>query len=450
MARQFQFSLSVFFLVMISFFPVAKADPQFSLVGAVKYALEYNDELRAMSFALAAGKENIGIAESSFSPQVSFEERAMRTNNPGYVLSLKMDQHRFSGQDLSGAPSTFNEPGSNNDFQSTVSFEQPLFARKADLGIVMARQEYAAQTADYRRKKQEVALKVVQSYLAVQTAAQYIIANEKNLEDAKEHFRIAASRNKAGLGLYSDMLRAGTAVTDAEQRLVSSQKNFKVATRQLGLIIGIDGSADIAGVTTVPSAVKPIDYYNSAALVRPDILSLEIRYKNAQTNSELAQAGYLPTLGIGGAYQMNDRNRVLGSEGESWQIMAFLRWNIFDGNKSVNEVKKAKLILQEAGESLRGVKKAVLFKIYDAYLSVDEAAKNVELARASTASAEEGKRLIEMRYNASLSPIVDLLDAQVNLDNARATLVARENALQLAVAVLDFESGTILQSLAVE
>lgn len=450
MVKQFLLSIAVFSLVMISFLPLGEADQQFSLTGAVRYALENNDELRAAGFALEAGYQDIGIAKSSLAPHVAFEERAMRTNNPGYVLSLKLDQHQFSAQDLAGAPNTFNVPEAINDFQSTFVFEQPLLSRKADLGIAAARQESAAQAADYRRKRQEIALKVIQTFLSVQTDARYINANQKTLEDAQEHLRVATSRYKAGLGLYSDTLRAGTAVTDAEQRLVSAQKNYNVAKRQLGLIIGLEGSADILDAPPSSPSVKPISYYNSVALTRPDIASLELRHKNAQTSLELAQAGYLPVLGIGGSYQLNDRNRIFGSEGESWQVMAFLRWSVFDGDKTGSEIRKAKLKQREAGEYLSGMKKSVLFKVFDAYLSVDEAAKNVELARASVTSAEEGKRLIEMRYNASLSPIVDLLDAQSNLDNARANLVARENAYQLAVAVLDFESGIILKSLAIE
>jgi len=55
-----------------------------------------------------------------------------------------------------------------------------------------------------------------------------------------------------------------------------------------------------------------------------------------------------------------------------------------------------------------------------------------------------------LRYKGSLSPLVDLLDAQVNLDRSRANLVARKNEYEIAVARLNFESGTILQDLGIE
>ena len=451
MLKKLAVSLSMASLMILgSLSATSFAQPLFTLDGAVRYALENNDELRAMGFSLAAGNEDIAIAQSNLAPKLRFEERVMRTDNPGYVLSIKMDQHRFSARDLAGAPQTFNEPGPINDLQSSFSIEQPLFAPKADLGIVMAKKEYEAQTSDYRGKRQEVALKVTQAYLAVLTASQYVRTGEQNLEDANEHLRIADSRYRAGLGLYSDTLRSATAVSEAQQRLVSANKNWTVAKRQLGLVLGLDGSAEVADDPQVLPSVKALDYYNTAALTRPDIISLEFRYQNAKNNISLAKAGYLPSLGVAAGYQANDSAKVIGSSGDSWQITAFLRWDIFDGNKTASETKKANLKLQETALILQGLKRAVSLKVFSSYQSIDEAAKNVELAKSAVVSAEEGKRLVEMRYRASLSPLVDLLDAQVNLANARANLVAQSNGYLLAVAALDFESGTILKTLAIE
>ncbi|MBP2638517.1 MAG: outer membrane protein TolC [Firmicutes bacterium] len=438
--------LGLFCFGIINSFSIVQAEVPFSLDGAVEYALKNNEALKAASFSLDAEKQEIGIAKSTFSPVVSLEERAMRTNNPGYALSIKMNQHRFSALDLSGAPDTFNSPGTLNDYQTAITFEQLLISHQADLGIAMAQKSFAAKRADYEQKKQEIVINVVQSYLSVQTATQFKVVSEKTIADAQEHLRVAEARYTAGVGLYSDVLRAKTAVTDAQQRLISSEKNVNVAKRQLGLVIGIDGPAEINSVLPFEESVKPIEYYYSAALNRSDIVALNLQTENAGTNVKFAQAGHLPVLAISGTYQMNDANTLLGSEGDSWLVTALFKWNVFDGNKTASEVNKAKLKQMEMATGLAGLRKTVQFKVYDDYLAVEEAVKNVELAKDSLASAEEGKRLIELRYTSSLAPIVDLLDAQLNLDNARVSLVARENDYRYAVARLEFESGIILKA----
>ncbi|VBB07800.1 outer membrane efflux protein [Lucifera butyrica] len=443
-----------FFLLVLGIFlfavqPVLAAAPGLSVTGAIQEALNNNDEIKAASESLAAGKEEIGVANSRLLPKVTLEERALRTNNPGYVFSTKMDQGRFTLQDLQGAPDTFNQPGLINDFQTTVSIMQPVVAKEADIGITMARQEYAAQQADFIRKREEVAFAVVQAYLSLHTAAEYKTAAETALVDAREHLRIADSRYKAGLGLYSDMLRASTAVTGAEEKLVSVQKNLTVAKRQLGLLLGKAEPVEIDG--SFPSLpLRDIGYYTNTAKARADVKALELRCENSQNNVNLKAAGNLPTFSVGAGYQMNDPDKPFGSAGDNWQVMAVLQWNVFDGTRTEHESRKARRQLEESRIYLDGLKKKVAFQVYEAFAGVEEAAKNVELAQAALASAAEGKRLVEARYQNSLSPIVDVLDAQLNLDNARAGVVEKENNYRQALTKLSYSSGTLLTDFAIK
>jgi len=86
----------------------------------------------------------------------------------------------------------------------------------------------------------------------------------------------------------------------------------------------------------------------------------------------------------------------------------------------------------------------------EAWLTLEEAEKNRALADEELKTAEEGRRLVRVRYEGALSPLVDLLDAQVSFDRAQANRVARGNEYKLAIAALSFAGGTILQDLQVE
>jgi outer membrane protein TolC len=56
---------------------------------------------------------------------------------------------------------------------------------------------------------------------------------------------------------------------------------------------------------------------------------------------------------------------------------------------------------------------------------------------------------VRVRYENSLSPFVDLLDAQLNLDIARVQVIARKNELITAIARLNLESGTLFKELGI-
>ena len=67
------------------------------------------------------------------------------------------------------------------------------------------------------------------------------------MEDAREHLRVAKLRYDSETGLYSDILRANTALAEAEQRKVSAEKNLALAKRSLGLILGMTEPVDVQG-----------------------------------------------------------------------------------------------------------------------------------------------------------------------------------------------------------
>lgn len=443
------YSLTAFLVlaVLISAKNGSAEDKKYSLKEAITEALQNNHELNGFKHAALAVKQDISIASSSLLPKIIFEERFMRTNNPTYSFMAKLNQERFEQSDF--AVSSLNNPNPINDFQISISFEQPVLSPKAYPAIAIAKNESLAKNNEYERKKEETVFNVVKIYLSVHTAREYLKAAEKSVEDAKEHLRIAKLRYDAGLGLYSDVLRASTSAAETEQKLVSAQKALNTAKRALGLILGKDISVDSDDL--MPElTVMDINYYTAAALSRKDFQALKLRNENAKKNLAAARAGYLPYASIGGSYQLNDHKSPFGSEGKSWQITAFLRWDIFDGTRREDEITKAKHRIAGSEEYLNAAIKDIAYKVYEAHQSVEEARKNAEFAKAALKSAEEGKRLVKTRYENSLSPIVDLLDAQVSLDHARAGSVAKENEFKIAIAKLMYESGTILRDLKIE
>lgn len=427
--------------------PTIAEEQKLGLREAILISFADNHELKARQSSLAATQADIGIARSYLLPSLLFEEKYQRTANPTYSFMSKLNQERFTTQDF--AINSLNNPDPINDFQTLFSIEQPLFARKANIGLAMAKKQREVAGREFLRKKEEIALDVTRAFLMVQTSRNYVNVAEKGVDDAKEHVRISELRFNNGLGLYSDTLRARTALADAEQQLVSARKNFDVAKKAMGLLLGSDEAID-ADMEQIKLPLNEMEYYSRASLQRADLKAVEGQYEIAGKNLALATAGYLPTLGLAGSYMMNDHETALGSEGESWLVAAVLRWQLYDGSRREYERIKAQHQIAETKEYLQGMKKAVSFKVYESYRGVEEKNKNLDLSLAALQTAEEGQRLVELRYENSLSPLVDLLDAQIALDHARAVVVTRQNEHELAKAILSFESGTILQDLQID
>ncbi|MGD2079515.1 MAG: TolC family protein [Nitrospirota bacterium] len=420
----------------------SSAEKTVSLKEAISLALRQNPGLKALKSSTMARKEDVGSARSHLLPKVYLEERYMRTDNPTLSFSSKLNQERFAASDF--AIARLNDPASIGDWQTSLSFEQPIFSREANIGYRMARTESAAAFIDMRRMEEKVAMTVIESFLNVSSAEDMVRAADKGIEDAREHKRVADVLLEAGAGLYSDTLRADVALKEAEERRVRAQKALKVSKRALGLALGLDEPVGIRG-EGIDFEPFELPRYVDAASERSDAMALELRVENAGNSLDLAEAAYLPVLGVGGSYQLNDHRSVLGDEGDSYTVMAFLRWTVFEGNLRSHELAKARYKLKEAEERLDGLRKKVSFQVHEAYFSMQEARASLELARSRAALAEEAARLVKVRYENSLAKIVDLLGAQASLDAARADVVGKRNSYLMSIAELSYQSGLIMQ-----
>lgn len=417
-----------------------------TLVEAVRLALLNNHEVLAQREGLLAQEEEVGVARSWLLPKVSFEERYLRTTNPGYAFMSRLNQERITAQDFN--PALLNDPDPINDYQTTIAVEQPLFMRKALLGLSMSKKETQARSEDLKRKREETAFSVTRAFIMVQSSREYVKAMEKGIEEASENARIAALRYRNGLGQYADTLRTATALSEARQRVNAAAKNLALARETLGLLTAADAPVDAADAPADLPFHDPA-YYSDKARSRSDVSAASLRSENARKNISLAEAAYLPYLGVGGAYQLDDHDTPFGSEGKSWQVSAFLRWDLFDGTKREYERAKARHLARQADQSLQAMKKGIAYRIREASLNVEEAKKNSELARQAFATATEGTRLLRLRYENGLASLADLLSAQSSLEQARAGVVERDNACRTAAASLSFEGGSILEDLGV-
>ncbi|KJU87495.1 outer membrane efflux protein [Candidatus Magnetobacterium bavaricum] len=421
--------------------PVNGFSADVGLREAIGIALKENHRIKALTFSRDASGNDVEIARGNLLPKVTFEENIMRTNNPTYYFMSKLNQSRFSQQDFE--ISALNHPNPINNYRTNLEFEMPLFSRKAYLGIDIAKDTLDGKRHELERVRESVTLDVVKAYVGVKTSGAYIEVSNKAIEDTLEHLRIAKVRYDTGVGTYADVLRAQVSVSEAESRLAGAQKNLNSSKRFLGLIIGSSESYGIVDEDIIIELL-PYEEYNAGAAKRADVLSMEKNNETAKKMIKMAQAEYLPVIGVGGNYQLNDRNVPLGSDGDSYQFMAFMRLNIFDGLKREHEVAKARYKANEAAEYLEGLRKQAGFEVYDAYLGVIESEKKLALSLDALSAAEEGLRLTAKRYANAMAPMVSLLDVQAATDKARADVAAARGQHLIALATLEFYAGRIL------
>jgi len=437
--------MAAFFLLAAALPPRSFAMDTVTFPQALERAFRSNPYLAAAGFDYEASREEADAARGRYFPHLVLEHRFVRTNLPAEAFALKLNESRLEQSDFLDV-ANFNDPPPRNDFITTFTVEQPLFAPGVYLGHRMARTESEAKRLELLRAKEETAFRVLSAFLDVLTAKAYLAVASQELSDSREHRRIAEAAEKAGTGPSSDVLRTDVAVAEAEGGMVTAENRLELARRGLALAMGEmgGGPVDVAGSPPEFPAPGTLEELEAAASKRADLKAGSVRVENAGNNLSLRKSEYLPTVGLMGAYELDAEAGPLATDNRSWKVGVGLKWNLFDGLRRESEVSRAALERKKAQEHQRGRKDRAAFEVTEAYLGIREAQRRVEIARAATASAEEGVRRIRARYENQLSRMIDVLDAQAALRQVRADAVRAENDLRHSRARLLYVSGTLL------
>lgn len=441
-------SASTGFLALLLLLPAAApgAGTPVAFPEAISLAMKNHPFLAAAGEEWTSAKKDAAAARGFYLPSLTFEERFVRTSIPAEVFAFKINQERLLLSDFSSVDN-FNRPPPINEYMTTFTVEQALFAPKIYLGYRMAGREAVAKGLELRRKKEEVVYQVLSSFLDVRTAREYVGVAARGFDDAMEHHRIAEAAERSGTGLASDVLRAKVSLASAESRSVTAENRLALAQRGLALAMGERGTtgADADGVLpSLPEEGALEDRIAAALAGRGDLRAVSLRVENAAANVDVQRSDYLPTVGLTGAFQIDAHDGVFSPDNHSWKVGVGLRWNLFDGFRREAEVGRSSAERGKARAYYRGAQDHAAFQVTRAYLGVKEAGRRVEIARSAAVAAEEGTRLIKARYENQLARMVDLLDAQTALDTARADLVKAENDLRQSRADLLFSSGELL------
>jgi outer membrane protein TolC len=422
----------------------APAADTLTLREAMTEALQGNDLLKAEQGRNAAAAAAVDAARSFLLPNISAEERFLRTDNPAYDFSLKISQGTFTAADLQGAPGSFNDPAPISDFQTSLTVSQPLYAPRASLGVDLARGEAAAAGWDLARKREETAHAALKAWLGAKAAEAYGEAAAKAEEDAAEHVRLARVAEEAGVGLASDRLRATVALSEARRMRLSVDNNVEIARRGLGLSLGRE-TAVVPGANDLTVEAPPLASLLEKVAGRADLRAMDERVENARRSVSLARAERLPEVGVFGSLQANDPDQPLGASGTSYSAGVAFTWRLSSGWHAAAAERQAAAEAQRTEALRAGMGKEARFRVQEAWLRWGETRESLKIADEALGVAEEGQRLVRIRYENGLATMVALLDAQAALNRARSEKARTAADLATAVAELHFASGLLLE-----
>jgi len=428
---------------------VGKVEAQtLTVKDAISLALEKNHLVRAAGYEVTAARQMSFIANSRYYPVISLEETLAASNAPTQTFMMKLDQSRFSQDDFK--INNLNHPSAWYDFKTTLQLQQPLFVPSLSPLARIAAKETEKSELGLESARQDTAFQVFSLYLEVRKSEAQLKAADKAVADALENMRLATVRTAAGVGLRSDELRARTHLSMVEQQLITARNNLVLARLRLAVTIGWpeDQSFEVSTVPENALATLLSDDSTRLALEnRVDLKQYQTEIEKSEAAVTLANSEYLPSVAAFASYQLNSKDTPFGIDNDAWIAGATLKWRLFDGFRRGAERSRAVAARSAAREMFDNKANEVRYQSKESQLRREEAGKRLEVARHALVDAEETVRLITKRYENSLATMLELLDAQTVLNQARANLVEMETGHALAGGRVYYNSGTFLKEM---
>jgi outer membrane protein TolC len=119
-------------------------------------------------------------------------------------------------------------------------------------------------------------------------------------------------------------------------------------------------------------------------------------------------------------------------------------WNLFDSFGKTYQLRRAKLLGDSSAKQLNRTDQELVFRVIDAYYSIELARKQVEVAEQTLKTAQALLDSSKARVETGSAVESDALSAQVNVATRQQDLIQAQNAQQLARAQLETVLGTPL------
>lgn len=292
--------------------------------------------------------------------------------------------------------------------------------RKANLEN--ARQLLLAASATQSSVVQNILLTTIVSYYQVQANIAALAAAREAERAGEESFKAANARYTAGVATPADRLQAQTAYAQLTLQRITIEGNLKIAYGNLANVMGLPANRSLVLANSASEAPPHIledvqSFIEQAGQRRPDLVASEAQVKAAEANIDASKALSKPTISIGVANSLQDGSQLAGNSATTLGVTVAIP--IFAGYAPTYRIRAAEATADLRTAQRDRLRLQISLDVWSAYQNLRTALQAMTASKTLLESAEQSYRVALGRYKAGVGNIIDTLNAQSALANAR-------------------------------
>ncbi len=372
-------------------------DKPLSLVDVTEAALCHNPQTKEVYATAKAQAAQVGIARSLFFPSVtdtvSTSENKTRSTNYSNVTNKIVASYLLY------------------DFGSR------------DATLENTNQLLKAASATQNATVQNVLLSAVNAFYQVHASKAILNASIETEHLYQESFKSAEAKYIAGVATPADKLQAQTSFANATLTKIKNEGTLKIAYGNLANIMGVPASMRLeiadAKLDTIPDMIdQDIEaLIEQARSQRPDLIASEAQLKASLAKIEAAKADSKPTVSMSLSNTHSDDSNAAFTNNSAIGLNVSIP--LFGGYKPTYLIRSAEATAELNASQRDQLKLQVSLDVWTAYQNLKTANESITASNVLVLSAEESSRVALGRYKEGVGNIIDTLNAQSALANAK-------------------------------
>ncbi len=318
-----------------------------------------------------------------------------------------------------------------------------------------------ANVADYRRTsaleavakaKAEIAARglvvtVVQSYYGFAAAQRKYATAQRAMEEARHFTDISQKLQQGGEVAHSDVVKAQLQFQQQQRDLREAELEMNRSRMELAVLVFPDFNQNFSVVDDL-QMLEPLapfaDIQTAAANKNPELRAALASLKAANQEVFVAWNNFLPSLNLNYFYGIDANHFATETNGVrnlGYAATATLQLPVWNWGAGRSQVKQADLRRDQARVELSFTQRQLLAKLHTLYEEARAAHAELDSLSQSSELAADSLRLTNLRYQAGEALVLEVVDAQNTLTQARNAFNDGQVRYRVALANLQTLTG---------
>lgn len=425
--------------------PPSYENEELSLAELIDIALQNNPDTKTTWYEAKAQAAKYGQTLSEYFPAFSFTNSFTRQRGV---------TQGFSGvsEDAITSPLSI-DLGLAAFYLTTVTPELFVSYTLLDFGqrrATTANAREALQYANYNHNQQiqTTLRKVMDKYYDYVYQKELLVSLNENLQTTETTLDAAKEKFKSGVVALGDVAQSKSSFLQAKIDSIMQKEKLNTSFAELLDSIGLPSTLKCK-VKELPECIElePIletidELVEKAKKQRPEFLAAQAKVKSEMENYYLAKADSRPVVDTTFEIGKNYWNQGLSEKYHfTWQVN--LSMPLFKGFFYRNGVKKAEANWKKSSSEMMNVELAVIKDVTIAYGAIESANESYAYAEEFLSSALLQYDIALKNYKAGTNTILDVLNAQNSLADARTKFVLAKKDWYVSLAQLAHATGSL-------